>query len=61
MTGMGSEFSISVVGLPSGYVVKSMTAGSTDLLAQPLKIPPGATAVPEIVIILAVDSLQREN
>jgi hypothetical protein len=44
------------VGLPSGYSVKSMTAGSIDLLTRPLDIPTGTTTTPEIVITLAVDS-----
>ena len=61
MSGPGGQSSISLARLPAGYSAKSITAGSTDLLTQPLDIPPGTTTAPEIVIILAVDSPQRQD
>jgi len=34
------EFRVEVVNLPVGYVLKSITYGTTDVLTYPLKIPP---------------------
>ena len=34
----GAEYRITIDGLPDGYVLKSMTYGSTDLMTNPLKV-----------------------
>jgi hypothetical protein len=54
------EYRVSVENLPAGMVVKSMTYGSSDVLAYTLKIPttkttilPARPTVPELTITLA--------
>jgi hypothetical protein len=49
------EYRIGWTGLPAGYELKSVMAGSTDLLANPLKVSPAAS-VPSITVTLAVPS-----
>jgi TonB family protein len=49
------EYQLAWSGLPSGYQLKSATAGSLDLLKNPLKITVG-TPTPPIVLTLGVDS-----
>jgi hypothetical protein len=44
------ESNISVIGLPQGYFVRSMTSGNTNLLAGPVVIYQG---MPEIIIVLS--------
>ena len=46
------EAEIVISGLPDGYSIKSVTAGTTDLLSQPLQISAG---MPEIVVVLTAD------
>ena len=43
------EFRVDVVNLPEGYVVKSITYGTTDVTTNPLKIPPALLPRPMIV------------
>jgi len=47
-------YGIAVPGLPEGYSVKSITAGTADLLSEKLSLT--ATASPRIAITLAVSS-----
>jgi TonB family protein len=49
------EYQLTWSALPSGYQLKSITAGSLDLLTNPLKIT-GGIPVPPIVMTLKVDS-----
>jgi len=49
------EYLLAWSGLPFGYQLKSITTGSLDLLANPLKIT-GGIPVPPIVLALKVDS-----
>jgi hypothetical protein len=44
------ESKISVIGLPQGYSVRSMTSGNTDLLAGPIVVYQG---MPEIIIVVS--------
>ena len=48
--------SISGVGLPTGYTLKSMSSGSTDLLINSFNVQPGT---PEIVIVVNADLRPR--
>ncbi len=50
------DASISGVGLPTGYALKSMTSGSTDLLINAFNVQPG---MPEIVIVVNADLRPR--
>jgi len=43
------EFRVDVVNLPAGYIVKSITYGTTDVTANPLKIPAALLPRPSIV------------
>jgi TonB family protein len=47
------EYRISWAGLPSSYQLKSIMAGSTDLLANPLKVEAGAPIIPITVTLEA--------
>jgi TonB family protein len=49
------EYRLAWSGLPAGYQLRSIKAGSTDLLASPLKIVPGVS-VPSITVTLGVSS-----
>src|SRR5262249_21395652 len=49
------EYQLAWSSLPSGYLVKSITSGSLDLLKNSLRITRG-TPVPPIVLTLGVDS-----
>lgn len=48
------DYRIGAAGLPTGYSLKSVTSGSTNLLEQPLRIDVGET--PQITILLGVSS-----
>jgi hypothetical protein len=47
--GMISEYRINIRNLPTGYSVKSMTYGTTDVTSSPLKIP--ASLLPRQIIV----------
>ena len=49
-----SDYRVAVTGLPSGYILKSVTSGSTNLLEQPLKLGVGET--PQVTVLLGVSS-----
>jgi len=48
------DYRVAAVGLPMGYTVKSVTAGSTSLLEQPLKLAVGD--MPTVTVLLGVSS-----
>ena len=50
------EATLGISGLPEGYSIKSITAGTTDLLLQSLDIRAG---LPEVVIVLTADLQPR--
>src|SRR5213594_361306 len=49
------DYRVSWSALPPGYFIKTITAGSTDLLASPLKVVAGSPP-PQIVVTLGVSS-----
>jgi hypothetical protein len=59
MTLINGSYELSVGGLPSGYIVKSITSGSVDLLTEPLRIEPEKGPVgPDVLVTLAVSANQ---
>jgi hypothetical protein len=48
------EYRISAAGLPTGFVIRSMKAGGTDLLTSPLQVT--TSEAPQIAIVLGVTS-----
>ena len=48
-------YGVVVSGVPAGYYVKSITAGSTDLLSNPIQVSRTATA-PQVVVTLGVST-----
>ena len=47
-------YRLCVSGFPPGLILKSMTSGDVDLLAEPLRIEPQkGPAVPEVVVTFA--------
>jgi hypothetical protein len=51
------EYRITIDGLPQGYILKSMTSGSVDLMQTPLKIM--ASTPSEIVVTISGPSAVR--
>lgn len=51
-TGSTPEFRVGIENLPEGYIVKSMTYGTTDVMANSLKIPSSRQTAPELAITL---------
>ena len=45
------EYRIAIDGLPQGYVLKSMSSGSVDLMQSPLKVTDSTPS--EIVVIIS--------
>jgi hypothetical protein len=61
--GVVDEYRVRVDSLPPGYVVKSITFGSTDLIAETLKASPASLApvvVPTVVTYGGAGELQRK-
>ncbi|HET9943197.1 MAG TPA: hypothetical protein VFR05_07650 [Terriglobia bacterium] len=51
------EYTVSIANLPEGYAVRSIIYGASDLLREPLRVAPTATApqnMPRITVNLAV-------
>ncbi len=48
-------YGVSTSGIPSGFYVKSITAGATNLLTDPLRVTP-ASLPPEILVTLGVST-----
>jgi hypothetical protein len=51
------EYRITIDGLPQGYVLKSMSSGSLDLLQSSLKVTTSAPS--DIVVIISGQSAVR--
>jgi len=52
-----SAFEVRVENLPEGYIVKSMTYGTTDVLKNPLRLPAGLSARPALLSITSPTGL----